>query len=84
MSRGQVICDDRSHLMGEIPPHMSLAEACFWFSVNNLMTIGFGGLVGTSASSRLCFSSPLNVFLMQMHAAADLTHPGKIFRQMQV
>jgi hypothetical protein len=42
---GQVICEERHHLMGEIPDHMSLAEACFWFSVNNLLTIGYGAIV---------------------------------------
>ncbi len=42
-----MICEERHHLLGEIPTHMSLAEACFWFSVNNLLTIGYGAVVSS-------------------------------------
>lgn len=33
------------HLLGELPPNMSRSEAYFWYSSNNLITIGFGNLV---------------------------------------
>ena len=40
-------CDEIPHLVGDLPRNMSLAEACFWFSVSNVVTIGFGQVVST-------------------------------------
>jgi inward rectifier potassium channel len=34
--------------MGDTPAGMAHAEACFWFSSNNLITIGYGNLVPAS------------------------------------
>lgn len=40
----QVLHDD-GDLFGELSQHISLAEACFWLSVTNLTTIGYGNIV---------------------------------------
>ena len=36
----QVLSSDNVHLLGDFPDSMSLAEACFWHSMNNVVTIG--------------------------------------------
>ena len=41
----QAAWPEHEHLLGELPHGMSAREACFWFSTNNLITIGFGNLV---------------------------------------
>jgi hypothetical protein len=72
----QVICDERSHLMGEVPPQMSLAEACFWFSVNNLLTIGFGGLV--------CHPSPHLIHSLDLNEKGRWVDSGVLQKQKSV
>jgi hypothetical protein len=45
----QVAHDETSDdLLGEFS-HMTLAEGCFWLSVTNLVTIGYGGIVSVSS-----------------------------------
>ncbi|KAK9805679.1 hypothetical protein WJX72_011464 [[Myrmecia] bisecta] len=41
--------------MGDIPPQMSLAEACLWFSITNLTTVGYGSMVpGSRTANIIC------------------------------
>lgn len=47
--------EEAPHLVGDIPRQLSLIELCFWFSVNNLITIGFGNVhPGTTPANMLC------------------------------
>ena len=41
----QAMCEDGRELLGELPPHLSRAGACWWLSVTNLTTVGYGGIV---------------------------------------
>ncbi|KAK9797007.1 hypothetical protein WJX73_004119 [Symbiochloris irregularis] len=48
-------CEEFPHLIGDVPRQLSVAELCFWMSVNNLITIGFGNVSpGTTAANILC------------------------------
>jgi hypothetical protein len=40
----QVLHDD-GDMLGKLSHHISLQEACFWLSVTNLTTIGYGNIV---------------------------------------
>lgn len=48
-------CEEAPHLIGDVPRQLSLLELCFWFSVQNLITIGFGNVhPGTTPANILC------------------------------
>ena len=50
----QVLQSSNVHLLGDFPESMTLAEACFWHSMSNVVTIGNGALVpATTAASLL-------------------------------
>ncbi len=47
----QVAYDETSDdLLGEFS-HMTLAEGCFWLSVTNLVTIGYGSIVSFATAA---------------------------------
>ena len=45
----QTLCEDGHALLGEVGPHLSRAGACWWLSVTNLTTVGYGGIVSAPA-----------------------------------
>ena len=46
---------DVHHILGDFPVEESLAEACWWFSVTNVITIGYGSQVGGSKCLHAAF-----------------------------
>ena len=53
----QVLHDINSDdLLGDFS-HMNLAEGCFWLSVTNLVTIGYGSIVSHHAFNSIALSS---------------------------
>jgi hypothetical protein len=40
-----VCLDQHDHLLGDVPARLSLAETCFWFSITNVVTVGYGNIV---------------------------------------
>ena len=53
----QVLHDINSDdLLGDFS-HMNLAEGCFWLSVTNLVTIGYGSIVSPHTSFSYTLSS---------------------------
>ena len=51
----QVAYDETSDdLLGEFS-HITLAEGCFWLSVTNLVTIGYGSIVSHFSNASLTY-----------------------------